>query len=164
MAKYEYRGQATQTFPKLPGYRNIVAWQAASDLSAMVSRIVRRFGPAYYKLADQMRSAAVSVHGNIAEGYCSGSLPNYIRFCHIAHGSLGELGSYFQDCERDGLITGEELPALLEQYSDTLFLLERLLQALIKKESEGDWDKSYSIREEQTPYLTDMDMNPDLSD
>ncbi|MEK7328295.1 MAG: four helix bundle protein [Chloroflexota bacterium] len=162
MAKYEYRGKNTAMFQRLPGYKNIAAWQAASDLSAMVNQLTRRLGPGYYKLADQMRTAAVSVHGNIAEGYCSGTLPNYIRYCHLAHGSLGELGSYFQDCERDGLTAGDELAALTKQYCTSLFLLERLLQALIQKDQTGDWDKSYSFREDRVPYLTDTDTNPDL--
>lgn len=162
MAKYEYRGKDTLTFQQPPGYRNIVAWQAASDLSLMISQLARKFGPGYFKLADQMRSAASSVHANIAEGYGLGSLPNYIRHCHIAHGSLCELGSYLQDCERDGLITGDEINQLLKQYSDALFLLERLLQALIKKEAEGGWDKSYSVREQPASYTFDSDINPDL--
>jgi len=93
MAEYQYGGKNTQTFYKLHGFKKIVAWQAASDLSFQGDRLVKHFVPGYYKLADQMRSAAASVSANIAEGYCSGSLPNYIRHCNIARGSLGELGS-----------------------------------------------------------------------
>jgi four helix bundle protein len=164
MAKYEYQGKHTLTFQRLPGYKNIVAWQAASDLSFMINQIVRRFGPGYFKLSDQMRSAASSVHANIAEGYGLGTLPNDIRHCHLAHGSLNELGSYMQDCDRDRLVIGDELAALLKQFGDALFLLERLLQALIRKEAEGGWDKSYSIREEPAPYLSHLDLNPDVPD
>lgn len=172
MAKYEYKGKSTLTFQGLPGYKNIVAWQAASDLSWLTSTLVRRFGPGYFKFADQMRGAASSVHANIAEGYCSGTLPNYIRHAHIAHGSLGELGSFFQDCERDDLINGAELVALLKNYKDAVFLLERLLQALIQKNEQGSWDKSYAIREPTTVYhvnsepefLSEINPNPDLAD
>ena len=97
MAEYQYGGKGTQTFQKLHGFKKIVAWQAASDLNFQVNQLVSRFGPGYYKLADQMRTAAIAVSGNIAEGYCSGSLGNYIRYGNIARGSLGELGSYIQD-------------------------------------------------------------------
>jgi four helix bundle protein len=148
MAQYQYGGQNTQTFQKLPGYKKIVAWQAASDLGFLVNQLVKSFGPGYYRLADQMRSAAIAVSGNIAEEYCSGSLGNYIRYCNIARGSLGELGSYIQDCERAELITGNKLTELLKQYNDTFFLLDRLIQALIKKEQEGTWDKSFWVKEE----------------
>ena len=87
MAQYEYSGRNTQTFQKLHGFKNLATWQAANDLSALVNKAVSRFGPGYYKLADQMRSAATSVTANIAEGYCRASLGDYIRFCEIARGS-----------------------------------------------------------------------------
>ncbi len=162
MAEYQYGGKNTQTFQKLHGYKKIVAWQAASDLGFQVNQLVKHFGPGYYKLADQMRSAAISISGNIAEGYCSGTLPNYIRHCNIARGSLGELGSYIQDCEHWELIVGDDLTALIKQYGDTSFFLDRLLQALIKKEQDGTWDKSYWVKEEQADYLADVDTDTEF--
>jgi four helix bundle protein len=159
MAGYQYGGRNTQTFQKLHGFKKIVAWQAASDLGFLVNQLVKHFGPGYYKLADQMRTAAFAVSGNIAEGYCSGSLANYVRYCNIARGSLGELGSYIQDCERAELITGNELTSLIKQYSDTSFFLDRLIQSLVKKEQDGTWDKNYWVREEEAASLTDFEAN-----
>jgi len=155
MAAYQYGGNNTQTFQKLHGFKKIVAWQAASDLGFFVNQLVKHFGPGYYKLTDQMRSAVIAVFGNIAEGYCSGSLGNYIRYCNIARGSLGELGSYIQDCERAELITGNDLTKLIKQYSDTSFFLDRLIQALIKKKQDGTWDNTFWVKEEQAFYLID---------
>jgi four helix bundle protein len=43
-----------------------------------------------------MRGAAVSVMGNIAEGYGRNAIGDYIRYCEIARGSLAELGSYIE--------------------------------------------------------------------
>lgn len=160
MAEYEYGGKNTQTFQKLPGFKKIVAWQAANDLGRLVNQLVSRFGPGHYRLANQMRGAAISISGNIAEGYCSGSLPNYIRYCNTARGSLGELGSYIQDCERWELITGDELTMLIKQYSDASFFLDRLIPALIRKEQEGTWDKSHGVREQPADYATDSDLDP----
>jgi four helix bundle protein len=162
MAEYQYGGKGTQTFQKLHGFKKIVAWQAASDLGFRVNQLVKPFGPGYYKLADQMRSAAISVSGNIAEGYCSGSIGNYIRHCNIARGSLGELGGYIQDCERWELIAGDDLAALIKQYSDTSFFLDRLIPALVKKEQEGTWDKSYWVKEEQAEYLIDIETDTEF--
>ena len=129
MGSYQYRGRGTKTFQKLPGYRNLAAWQAASDLMALVTTFTARLGPAHWRLSNQMRGAALSVAGNIAEGYCSGTLLNYIRYCHHARGSLGEFGSYLQDCEREGLLAGAELEVMLKQYGDATYFLERLTQA-----------------------------------
>jgi four helix bundle protein len=41
-------------------------------------------------LKDQMTRAAVSIASNIAEGAEPDSLPEYIRFLHIAKGSAAE--------------------------------------------------------------------------
>lgn len=130
---YEYGGKTTEMFGRLPGFKKLVAWQAASDLAADVNTLAGRFGPPYYGLADQMRRAAIAVSGNLAEGYCSGSLPNYLRYGNIARGSLGELGSYLQDCERWNLLRGAELDRLTHQYSLTTLFLDRLLASLAKK-------------------------------
>ena len=48
-----------------------------------------------------MRGAAVSVFGNIAEGYGRSAIGDYIRFCEIARGSLTELGSYIEVCQNE---------------------------------------------------------------
>ncbi|MBI3760788.1 MAG: four helix bundle protein [Chloroflexi bacterium] len=153
MTEYQYRGKDTLTFQRLPGYKKIVAWQAASDLADQIDTLVKRFGPGYYRLTDQMRPAAIAIAGNIAEGYCSGSLGNYIRYSNVARGSAGELGSYIQDCERWELIKGDELQTLVKQYSLTTYFLDRLLQAL--KEKEGTWDRSYGVKESAAEYRTD---------
>lgn len=159
--QYEYGGKNTQMFGKLPGYKKIVAWQAASDLSFEVNQLVRNFGTGHYELADQMRRSATSVGGNIAEGYCSGSLPNYIRYCNIARGSLGELGSYLQDSERMNLAKGDQLTKLIKLYGLATYFLDRLIPALIKKQNEGTWDKSFGVKEESAPYFTDADYDLD---
>lgn len=150
-----YSGGNTQTFQKLYGYKKIIAWQKADDLSAMIHTYSRNWGAGYYRLADQKRSAAVSVKSNIAEGYCRVALGDYIRFCEIARGSLGELGSQIQDCERWELVSGSQLAALLEQYGDATFFLEKLIQGLKKKQQAEDWDKSLGTRDTSADYIAD---------
>jgi four helix bundle protein len=101
MAQYRgHKGHDTQTDRKLYGHKNLLAWQAADELAALVHGTVIRFQPRYYKLANQMLGSASSVKANIAEGYCRSALGDCIRFCEIARGTLGELGSQIQDCER----------------------------------------------------------------
>lgn len=152
---YEYAGRNTKTWQKLPGFKNIVAWQMASDLAHSVNQATRNFGAGWFRLSDQMRGAASSVHANIAEGYAGASIGNYIRYCLIARGSLGELGSYLQDCERDNLIAANELDAILQLYSKTTYTLDALITSLRQKEKEGTWDKQFWAKEEQAEYLVD---------
>ena len=110
----------------------------------------------YFKLIDQMRGATTSVTANIAEGYGYATLGNYVRYCLIARGSLHELGSYLQDCERWNLIQREPSEKILALYSDVTFLLDRLIQSLQKKGKEGTWDRQFWIKEDQEEYVINL--------
>lgn len=104
--EYEYGGGNTVTFAKLPGYKNLIVWQKASDLSGLINEALKHFGAGYFRLIDQMRGASISSTANIAEGYSSASVGNYSRYCLTARGSAGERGSYIQDGERLGSMQG----------------------------------------------------------
>ena len=154
MARYRgYKGATTKVYRKLYGYKNLLAWQAADDLAAFVHSLVSRFGPRYFRLADQVLSAASSVKANIAEGYCRNALGDYIRFCEFARGSLGELGSQMQDCERWGLVKGQELEEFLRLYGDATYFLETLLKGLWAKRKEGTWNRSMGVKEQAVDYV-----------
>jgi four helix bundle protein len=154
VAQYRgYKGHTTQTYRKLYGYKNLLAWQAADELAAFVHNIVTRFKPRYFKLSSQMLGSASSVKANIAEGYCRNALGDYIRFCEIARGSLGELGSQIQDCERWGLAKDNELVQLIRLYGDATYFLEQLIKGLRAKRKEGTWDRSMGVREKTADYV-----------
>lgn len=152
-----YQGSQTETYEKLYGYKNLIAWQVADDLATCVHDIVAGFGPRYFRLADQMLGSAVSVKSNIAEGYCRTALGDYIRFCEIARGSLGELGSQIQDCERWKLLRDERLAEVLRLYGDATFFLEQLLKGLKTKRKEGGWDRSMGVKEDTAEYTVGIE-------
>jgi four helix bundle protein len=164
MARYRgYKGDTTRTWRKLYGYKNLLAWQAADDLAAYVHDIVTGFEPRYYKLTNQMLGSASSAKANIAEGYCRNALGDYIRFCEIARGSLGELGSQIQDCERWGLIEGSELEELIRLFGDATYLLEQLIKGLRAKRKQGTWDRSMGVKEQTSAYIAgDEDADADV--
>jgi hypothetical protein len=54
-----------------------------------------------------------------------------------------------------GLVAGEPLTDLLEQYGDTTFFLERLIAGLKKKQQAGDWDKSLGVKEAGASYAAE---------
>ena len=56
-------------------------------------------------LTSQLRRAAVSVSSNIAEGWGRGSRKEYVRFLHIARGSLFEVATQIEIARRVGLIS-----------------------------------------------------------
>ena len=100
---------------------------------------------------DQMRGAVTSVTRNIAEGYCRTSLNEYIRFCEIARGSLGELGSDIHHCEGVGLLKGDELKKVVDLYAEPLYLLDRLINSLREKRCKESGARA--LKEETVPYV-----------
>lgn len=156
MARYRgYQGHTTKTYRKLYGYKGLLAWQAADELALRVHGIVTRFEPRYYKLSNQMLGSASSVKANIVEGYCRNALGDYIRFCEIARGSLGELGSQIQDKERWRLVKGNELEQLIHLFGDATYFLEQLIKGLRAKRKEGIWDRDMGVKEGTVAYNND---------
>lgn len=157
MAEYRgYGGSGTRVYGKLYGFKNLLAWQAADELSALVHELVSHFEARYFRLASQMLGSASSVKANIAEEYCRNSLGDYIRFCEIARGSLGELGSQLQDCERWGLVSDTAgLERIIRHYGDATYMLEQLIKGLRAKRNENTWDRSLGVREESAEYVVE---------
>jgi len=65
-----------------------------------------------FALSDQMRRSVVSIPSNIAEGEGRNSDKDLIKFLLIARGSLWELSTQMEICERLGYL---EPPKLLLQ-------------------------------------------------
>lgn len=90
---------------RLNSFRDLRVWQLAKSLAVAVYRATEdcpareRFG-----LAAQMRSAAVSVPANIAEGYGRNNRREYLQFLAISIGSLQELETHLLIAEELGLI------------------------------------------------------------
>ncbi len=77
---------------EIRSFRDLVVWQKAMELCQGVYGISQRFPPdERFGLTSQVRRAAVSVPSNIAEGYGRKRKQDYLRFLHIALGSLCEL-------------------------------------------------------------------------
>jgi hypothetical protein len=88
----------------------------------------------------------------IPREFFSTLLGDYIRLCEIARGSLGELGSQIQDCERWGLVKGDKLEQLIRLFGDTSYFLEQLIKGLRAKRKEGTWDRSMGIKDGIADY------------
>ena len=126
----------------LPGYRNLKVWQMAFELAGLIYDATRKCPNGHYRLIDQMLGASVSVHGNIAEGYCRNKLGSYLNSCEIARGELGELISYVHQCEEKKLVGDAEAERLNVLCNNLWPALGGLIAALNKKRQSGDWDNS----------------------
>ena len=107
-----------------------MVWQKAMDLTIEVYRLVREL-PAEekYALADQMRRAAISVPSNIAEGQGRDSVKEFIRFLSMARGSLRELSTQIEICERLHYL--DQLKATAA--NDLIIEIDKMLTALSNK-------------------------------
>ena len=135
------------------GYKQLVAWQKTDDLALAVFRRAGRLAQDHRWLASQAARAAVSVPANIAEGYCRGSVRDYLRFLNIARGSLGELEYYIHFMHRAELIDGaecEQLEQLRAEAASLLFLLIRSLRS--KLETDTARGRGFLREEAGTPY------------
>jgi four helix bundle protein len=75
-------------------FQDLVVWQKAIQLLVEVDRIIRRIPvPERYDFAGQMRRAALSVSGNIAEGFGRDHLGDFLRHLSVARGSVMEVES-----------------------------------------------------------------------
>ena len=72
-------------------FRDLIVWQKAHELVLGVNELTKQFPKSeMFGLTAQLRSAAVSVPANIAEGYKRRSRADKIRILNIAQGSLEE--------------------------------------------------------------------------
>lgn len=90
---------------KSTDYRQLKVWQKAMDLTTDIYKLVKLLPKEEtYALSDQVRRAAVSIPSNIAEGQGRNSDKEFVNFLSIARGSLWELESQIEICERLGYI------------------------------------------------------------
>lgn len=135
------------------GLRDLRVYQLAKQLANLVYDVTSYFPKNEFRLIGQMRGAAVSVFGNIAEGYGRNAIGDYIRFCEIARGSLAELSSYLELCQERKLVKPADETRLFDLYNLTWNTLGALIRSLQEKKLDGTWDRTYkAIKEDQESY------------
>jgi four helix bundle protein len=93
----------------IKNFEELTAWQKARELAGYVYELTRqdKFSRDY-GLRDQIQRAASSVMHNIAEGFESGSDPEFVRFLKMARRSAGEVQSQLYLALDVGYIIEEE--------------------------------------------------------
>jgi four helix bundle protein len=117
--------------PPLTTFRDLESWQRAMDLAVLVLRSANQLPSAErFGIGSQIRKAVVSIPSNVAEGYGRGSRPDYLRFLHIARGSLNEVITLLLIIERLEYLPPDALQPLRSTADSVGALLHRLIRSL----------------------------------
>jgi four helix bundle protein len=95
---------------KIERFEDLQSWQKGRQLTNMIYDLTEH--PKFskdFRLRDQIQDAAGSVMHNIAEGFDSGSNPEFIRFLKISRRSASEVQSELYLALDRKYITEEEL-------------------------------------------------------
>lgn len=111
----------------MKSHKDLDAWKESIALVKVVYEVTKSFpSEERFGLTDQVRRAAVSVPSNIAEGAARGSNQDFIRFLHIALGSLSEVETQ--------IIIASELKyiELSQELLDKITVIRNLTNGLIR--------------------------------
>ena len=78
---------------KITCFEDLIIWQKAQELAEKIYVLAEsnKFIQKDFSLKDQLRSAALSISDNIAEGFEYNNNPDFYRFLRMAKGSCGEI-------------------------------------------------------------------------
>ncbi len=108
-------------------FEELEVWKRACKLAVQVYEALRTSKD--FALRDQMRRAAVSIASNIAEGAERGG-KDFARFLRIARGSAAELRTQCYIAARVGLLTTEQMTALVSELKELSKMLTGLTRSL----------------------------------
>lgn len=106
---------ATQLFR----FQDLEIWRRSADLGFALSGIADHLEHNHrYRFAEQLRSAALSISNNIAEGSGSASNSEFRRFLSYSRRSAFECANMLLAFERQSLIATQEIQPVLTELHD----------------------------------------------
>jgi four helix bundle protein len=120
---------------KSSDYRQLKVWQKAMDLTVEIYGLVKHLPrEEIHALSNQMRRAVVSIPSNIAEGQGRNSDKEFINFLSIARGSLWELETQIEICERLHYVDSSQTSAVYTLTNEVSKMLNSLSNSLESKD------------------------------
>jgi len=97
-------------------FEDLEIWQKGRDLAVCMHKLSQKLDEVrYYRYAEQLRAAALSVPNNIAEGSASPHVKEFGQFLNIARRSLFEDASMLLVFAAMGIWTSEDIDDVLER-------------------------------------------------
>jgi len=126
--------------PNIRSHCKLEAWKQAMDLARMIYSVTKDFpSEERFGLTSQMRRCAVSIPSNLAEGAGRGTRKEFVRFLHIARGSLSELQTQCILAKDFGFIDNSE--EIVERCNMVFKLICGLITSLEKRQKEGNGEQ-----------------------
>ena len=117
------------------GHRKMIVWQNLDKMEMMVQKVILPAIPKNsFNLIDQIDRACGSCGANFIEGYYSGFIKEYMRFLSYSKRSLAELQYWIRLIFHKGFITQNIYSEFDSLAIRTMFLLNRLINALDEKQ------------------------------
>ncbi len=115
-------------------YQDLSVWKKGLDLTEQCYRLTGTFPKEeLFGLTSQIRRAAASVPGNIAEGWGRSGTSEYLQFLRVAQGSLKELETYLIVAQRVELLSPSSLGLALGLCTEIGKMLNALMTSLKRK-------------------------------
>ncbi|OGC30715.1 hypothetical protein A2311_00410 [candidate division WOR-1 bacterium RIFOXYB2_FULL_48_7] len=119
---------------KMYGHRKMVVWKNLDEIERVVRiNIMTKIPKNKFNLRDQIDRASSSIMANFIEGYYSGSLKEYLRFLGYSKRSLAELQDWIRRIFYEQYIDQELYDFTDDLMIRTLYLENRLINALRRK-------------------------------
>ncbi len=106
-------------------FKKLRVWNEASAHYEEVHKVLRSFPRREFSLIDQIKRAALSISGNIAEACGRRTKGEFVHFLSIGLGSAFELESHLLNAQRVGFLQEERLLERVIEVKCMLFGLIR---------------------------------------
>lgn len=116
---------AYHDFTEMPVWQ--LAMEIVKDVYSLTEKLPKRED---YALCGQLRSAAVSIPGNIAEGFGRGHKKDKINFYYYSRGSAYEVRSHLIAGQKAGYFSGEEILVINNNCKKVAEELNRIIKGL----------------------------------
>jgi four helix bundle protein len=102
---------------KITCFEDLIIWQKAQGLAEKIYLLAEsnKFIQKDFGLKDQLRSAALSISDNIAEGFEYNNNPDFYRFLRMAKGSCGEIRNKVRFIQRMKFVEEKESTVLCDE-------------------------------------------------
>src|SRR5215470_18485308 len=123
----------------IKNFEDLEIWKSARGLAKEIYRLTsdQKFSKDF-RFRDQIRSAAVSIMSNIAEGYERSGNQEFVQFLYIAKGSCGEVRSQLYVALDQRYVEPKEATKVIESMKRLSIMISNLIEYLKRSGMKGE--------------------------